>query len=138
MGFISIAKPFTITVFVGLGATLEGRVALGPAGEPAFGSPGRPPAGFWRLRGRTELGQKRRNYAMDAHRCQASGVVVAFPGQPQVRHVRSRQPKLLSWVKAATSHVHRSACSGWRTLGVVHPMLCLRKRKVCSRSKRLT
>src|SRR5215212_7747999 len=45
----------------------------------------------------------------------------------------------LSWVKAAkTTHVHRSACSGCLTRGVLHPKTCLRKRKVCSRSKRLT
>src|SRR3712207_8718042 len=35
MGFISIAKALAITVFVGSGAPLEGRVALGPGGEPA-------------------------------------------------------------------------------------------------------
>ena len=35
-----IAKPCATTVFVGSGATLESRVALGPAGEPAFGPPG--------------------------------------------------------------------------------------------------
>jgi hypothetical protein len=45
----------------------------------------------------------------------------------------------LSWVKAAkTSQLHRSACSGCLTRGVLHPKACLRKRKVCSRSKRLT
>jgi hypothetical protein len=37
MGFISIAKPLPITVFVGSDVPLEGRVALGPAREPTFG-----------------------------------------------------------------------------------------------------
>src|SRR5215207_8133407 len=32
-------KPHAVTVFVGSGALLEGRVALGLAGEPAFGPP---------------------------------------------------------------------------------------------------
>jgi hypothetical protein len=59
MGFISIAKPFAITVFVGSGATLEGRVAFGPAGEAAFGPPRRPPAGFRWLGGRAQVCQKR-------------------------------------------------------------------------------
>lgn len=39
---------------------------------------------------------------------------------------------------ASTSHVQRSAWAGWRSRGVVQPSVCLRKRKVCSRSKRRT
>jgi hypothetical protein len=94
MDFISIAKLFAITVFVGLGATLEGWVALGPAGEPAFGPPGRPPTGFRRLCGRAQLRQKRRNDAMDPGRRKASCIVAALPRQPQVRNARARQPEL--------------------------------------------
>ncbi len=74
-----IAKPFAITVFVGSGATLESRVALGPAGEPAFGPPRRPAAGFRRLRWRAHLHQKRRNCPMDPHGRQPPTIVTAFP-----------------------------------------------------------
>jgi hypothetical protein len=31
---------------------------------------------------------------VDPDRCQATGVVATLPGQPPIRHVRSRQPKL--------------------------------------------
>src|SRR5215208_6068462 len=31
---------------------------------------------------------------MDPHRCKATGVVMTFPGQPQVRYVPSCQPEL--------------------------------------------
>jgi len=42
-----------------------------------------------------------------------------------------------SWVCAASmSQVQRSAASGVRSWGVVQPIVCLRNRKVCSRSKR--
>lgn len=34
--------------------------------------------------------QKRRNDTVDPDRCQAAGVVVTFPRQPQIRHVRLR------------------------------------------------
>jgi hypothetical protein len=132
-----IVKPLSITVFVGSGAPLEGRVALGPAGEPTFGPPRRPIAGFRRLGRRAQVRQKRRNGAMDPDRRKVPCIVAALPRQPQVLDVRACQPEL-GEKAATTSHVHRSACSGWRTLGVVHPMLCLRKRKVCSRSKRRT
>jgi hypothetical protein len=82
MGFISIAKPYAITVSVGSGTTLESRVALGPAEEPTFGPPGRPTAGFRRLRWRAHLYQKRRNYSVDPHGRKATGIVAALPRQP--------------------------------------------------------
>ena len=94
MGFISIAKPLPITVFVGSGVPLEGRVALGPAGEPTFGPPRRPTAGFRRLGGRAQVRQKRRNGAMDPDRRKAPCIVAALPRQPQVRNARARQPEL--------------------------------------------
>jgi hypothetical protein len=74
-----IAKPLVIIVFVGSGAPLEGRVALGLAREPAFGPPGRPTAGFWRLGGRAQVRQKRRNYPMDPYWCKAPRLVAALP-----------------------------------------------------------
>jgi hypothetical protein len=44
-----------------------------------------------------------------------------------------------SWVSASsTSQVPRSACSGWRTRGVVRVRVRLQTRSVCSRSKRWT
>src|SRR5919202_2236592 len=94
MGFISIAKPLAITVFVGSGAALEGRVALGPPREAAFGPSGRPPAGFRRLGGRPQVPQKRRNGAMDPDRRKAPRLVAALPRQPQTLHARARQPEL--------------------------------------------
>lgn len=47
MGFMSIAKPLAIAVFVDSGAPLEGRVAFSPAraGRP-LGLPGDLPQGF--------------------------------------------------------------------------------------------
>ena len=90
MGFISIAKPLAITVFVGSGALLERRVALGPAGEPALGPSGRPPAGFRRLGGRAQVRQKRRNHPVDPNRRKAPRIVAALPRQTQVRHTRAR------------------------------------------------
>ena len=77
-----------------LGRSLESRIALRWSREAPFGPSRRASTGFRRLGRCAELGQKRRNYAMDPRRCQASAVVVAFPGQPQVRHMRPRQPKL--------------------------------------------
>src|SRR5829696_10432090 len=94
MCFISIAKPHAVTVFVGSGALLEGRVALGLAGEPAFGPPRRPTAGFRRLGGRAQVRQKRRNGAMDPDRRKTPRIVAALPRQPQVRNARARQPEL--------------------------------------------
>ena len=76
------------------GAPFEGRVALGLAGEPAFGSPRRPTAGFRRLSGRAQVRQKRRNDAVDPDRRQAAGGVAALPGQPTICDARPRQPKL--------------------------------------------
>ena len=72
-----------------LGRLLESRVALRPAREPSFGPSGRSSAGIRRLGGRAHVRQKRRNHAMDTHRCQATGVVMTFLGQPQIRYVRS-------------------------------------------------
>jgi hypothetical protein len=77
-----------------LGRPLESRVALRPAREPSFGPPRRASTGFRRLGEYAELGHKCRNYAMKPHWCQATGVAMTFPGQPQVRYVRPRQPQL--------------------------------------------
>src|SRR3954464_10626675 len=41
-GLYSIAKPLAFAQFCASGSRFDGRVALGPAGEPAFGSAGRP------------------------------------------------------------------------------------------------
>src|ERR687886_157604 len=89
-----IAKPFAIIVFIGSGATLESRVALGPAGEAAFGSPGRPTGGFRRLRWRAQSHQKRRNYPVDPHGRKAPPIVAALPRQPKVRNTSARQSQL--------------------------------------------
>src|SRR5215210_8198970 len=100
-------KTLAVTVFVGSGALLEGRVALGLAGEPAFGPPRRPTTGFRRLGGRAQVRQKRRNGPMEPDRRKAAlCIVAALPRQPQVLDARACH---LSWAKAATtSHVHRS------------------------------
>jgi len=87
-------KTLWIAVPVSSGALFEGRVASGSAGEPAFGSSGRSSAGFRWLGGRAQMHQKRRNGAVDPDRRQATGVVAALPGQPQVRNARSGQPEL--------------------------------------------
>jgi hypothetical protein len=110
------------------GGLLDGWVALRPARSPSFGPSRRASTGFRWLGGRPKIRQKRQNDAMDPYRCQVSPIVVPLPRQPQVRNARSRQPKR---VKAATTQLHRSACSGWRTRGMLHPKVCLRKRKVC-------
>ena len=109
-----IAKPFAITVFVGSGTTLESRVALGPAGEPAFGSPGRPTTGFRRLRWRAHLHQKRRNYPVDPHGRKATRIVAALPRQPQVRNTSARQSQL-------GEGGHHQPRPPIRLLGVAHP-----------------
>ena len=93
-GFMSIAKLLICRLFADSGALLDGRVALRPARKSAFRPSGRSPVGFRRLGGRTEFHQKRRNDAVDPNRCQAAGVVATLPRQPQVRHVRPRQPEL--------------------------------------------
>src|SRR5215218_7778158 len=94
MGFMSIAKPLAIAVFVGSGAPLEGRVAFRSAGEAAFGPPGRPTAGFRRLRLRAPGHQKRRNRSVDPNRRKGPRLVAALPRQPQVRDAGARQPQL--------------------------------------------
>ncbi len=93
MGFISIAKLLP-SRFSLSGALLEGRVALGPARKPTFGPPGRPPAGFRRLRRRAQFHQKRRNYPVDPNRRQPTRIVTALPRQTQVRNTGVRQPQL--------------------------------------------
>jgi hypothetical protein len=87
-------KTPSLPIFADSSSLLEGRVVLGSAREAAFWPPGRSPARFRRPCGRAQVRQKRRNHAMDPDRCQASGVVVTLPGQPPIRHVRSRQPEL--------------------------------------------
>ena len=109
-----IAKPLPITVFVGSGVPLEGRVALGPAREPTFGPPRRPTAGFRRLGGRAKVRQKRRNGAMDPDRRKACCIVAALPRQPQVLDARARQPEL-----GESGHNQPRPPVG--LLGVAHP-----------------
>src|SRR5215210_4708062 len=88
-------KTLAIAVFTGSGALLEGRVALGPPGEPAFGPPpGRSPAGFRRFGRRAEVHQKRRNRPVDSHGRKATRVVATLPRQPKVRDTGARQPEL--------------------------------------------
>jgi hypothetical protein len=49
-GFMPIAKPLAFTLFPVSGSRFDGWVAFRSARESAFGSPGRPTAGFRRLR----------------------------------------------------------------------------------------
>ena len=86
MSFISIAKPLAFALFTHSGSRFDGQVALGLAGEPAFGSPGRSTAGFRRLRWRAQVRQKRRNYPVDPHGRKATRIVAALPQQPKVRN----------------------------------------------------
>src|SRR5215212_8189833 len=91
-GLYSIAKPLAVAHFIASSSRFDGRVALGPAREPAFGSAGRPTAGFRRLRWRAHLRQKRRNYPMDPHGRKATRIVAPLPRQPQIRNTAARQP----------------------------------------------
>src|SRR5215211_392309 len=92
MSFMSIAKPLAFDLFTHSGSRFDGRVAFGPAREAAFRPPGRPTAGFRRLRWRAHLHQKRRNYPMDPYGRQPAPIVTAFPQQPKVRNTLARQP----------------------------------------------
>jgi hypothetical protein len=87
-------KTLGLPVLVLSGAPLESRVALGPAGEPAFGSSGRPTAGFRRLGRRAQLHQKRRNYPVDPHGRKATRPVATLPWQPEVRNMGACQSQL--------------------------------------------
>src|SRR5215216_2454588 len=87
-----IAKLLAFAIFTVSGSRFDGRVAFRSARKAAFGPPGGPTAGFRRLRWRAQLRQKRRNYPMDPHRCQSTGVVASLPRQPQVRNAGARQP----------------------------------------------
>src|SRR5215216_3682236 len=87
-----IAKPLAFVLFAASGSRLDGRVAFRSARKAPFGPPGRPTAGFRRLRRCAQLRQKRRNYPMDPHRCQSTGLVASLPRQPQVRNAGARQP----------------------------------------------
>jgi len=87
-----IAKPLAFALSTHSGSSFDRRVAFGSPREAAFGPSGRPTAGFRRLRWRAQLRQKRRNYPMDPHRCQSTGVVASLPRQPQVRNAGARQP----------------------------------------------
>ena len=87
-----IAKPLTCAFFTASGSRFDRRVAFRSPREAAFGSSRRSTAGFRRLRWRAHLNQKRRNYPMDTHRCQSTGVVASLPRQPQVRYALARQP----------------------------------------------
>src|SRR5829696_2220954 len=87
-----IAKLLAFAIFTVSGSRFDGRVAFRSARKAAFGPPGGPIAGFRRLRWRAQLRQKRRNYPMDPHRCQSTGVVASLPRQPQVRNAGARQP----------------------------------------------
>src|SRR5215204_4057155 len=93
-GLYSIAKPFAFAQFVASGGRFDGRVALGPAGEPPSGSPRRPTAGFRRLRWRAHLRQKRRNYPVHPHGRKATRLVAPLPRQPKIRNTSPRQPQL--------------------------------------------
>ena len=52
-----IANPLAFALSAGSGGPLDGRVAFRSAREAAFGSPGRPAAGFRRLRWRAHFHQ---------------------------------------------------------------------------------
>src|SRR5215217_5690544 len=93
-GLYSIAKPFAFAQFVASGGRFDGRVALGPAGEPPSGSPRRPTAGFRRLRWHAHLRQKRRNYPVHPHGRKATRLVAPLPRQPKIRNTSPRQPQL--------------------------------------------
>jgi hypothetical protein len=128
-GLYPYRKTLAFSIFADSGSLFERRVAFRPAREAAFGSAGRSAAGFRWLRRRARVCQNHRNGVMDSDRRKVPHLVAALPLKPQVRNARPSQPELRE-SGHHTTHVHRSACSGWRTLGVVHPMLCLRKRKV--------
>jgi transposase len=91
-GLYSIAKPLAFAHFTVSGSRFDGRVAFRSAREAAFGSPGRPTAGFRRLRWRAQLHQKRRNRPMDPYGRQPTRFVTALPRQPLVRDTLARQP----------------------------------------------
>src|SRR5215217_586220 len=91
-GLYSIPKPLAFAQVIASGSRFDGRVALGPAGEPAFGSAGRPTAGFRRLRWRAHLRQKRRNYPVHPHGRKATRLVAPLPRQPKIRNIGARQP----------------------------------------------
>src|ERR687898_2058958 len=87
MSFMFIAYPLALALFTASGSRFDRRVAFRSPREAAFGPSRRSTAGFRRLRWRAHIHQKRRNYPMDPHRCQSTGVVASLPRQPQVRNV---------------------------------------------------
>src|SRR5919107_3137252 len=89
-----IAKPPAFVLFAYSGSPFDRRIAFRSAREAAFGSAGRPAAGFRWLRGRTHLPQKRRNRPVNPYGRQPTPVVAALPRKPQVRNARARQPEL--------------------------------------------
>src|SRR5215203_4057752 len=91
-GVKPIAKPPAFAPFTVSGGRFDGRVAFRSAREAAFGSPGRPTAGFRCLRRRAHVRQKRRNRPMDPYGRQPTRIVTALPRQPQVRDTLARQP----------------------------------------------
>src|SRR5215212_2056829 len=91
-GLYSIAKPLTFAHFTVSGGRLDGRVAFRSAREAAFGPPGRPTAGFRRLRRRAQFHQKRRNYPVHPYGRQPTRIVTALPRQTKVRNTLARQP----------------------------------------------
>jgi hypothetical protein len=137
MSFMSIAKPLVVALFADSGALFKGRVAFRPTREASFGPPRRPPAGFRWLRGRPHLHQNSQNPSPHPRRRQSEGFVAALPRQSQVQHAPARQAQL----RIGGQDQPRPPVG---LLGVAHPRarpperLLLRKRKVCSRSKRLT
>jgi len=94
MSFMSIAKPLAYAHFADSGSPFDGWISFGSPREAAFRPSGRSTAGFRRLGGRAEVRQKRRNHPVDPDRRQASCVIAALPGQPQVLNARPRQPQL--------------------------------------------
>ncbi len=131
-----IAKPPAFALFTASASRFDGRIAFRSAREAPFGPPRRPTAGFRRLRWRAQFTQKRRNYPMDPYGRQPTPIVTALPRQPQVCNTGTRQPQLrVGHHDQPTPPVGLFGMANPR--GVVHPIPCLRKRKVCSRSKRL-
>ena len=85
-------NPLAFALFADSGSLFDRRVAFRSATEAAFGPPGRPTAGFRRLRRRAHFHQKRRNHPVDPYGRQPTRVVTTLPWQTQVRNTGARQP----------------------------------------------
>jgi len=106
---------------VGSGALLVGRIAFGPAPEPAFGSPGRPaPQGCGGLAGVPPGAPKKRpKGAAYPDRPQAAGVVAPLPRRQPLCSAAGARASLRAWREGRQHQPrpHRSACPGWRSPG---------------------